>query len=799
MSSFSDYAPGPTLYWPAGTSARWRLALRQCRTCPALDLTDAQEVEFIFKRTPTTPDASALFTKKLTTGGIVAADLALGLVDVIIDDSDTSPADGYSDWIWLTRVTLEDGTKLQPFGVSGAARLDALAPAVEGILAADSTTGTIAPVALTPAPLPAYATVAYVDAGLAGKQPLDADLTAYANAADSAARRALINAPAKPIYVDANVTALFGETYEVFASATFTDPASPQPGGYEVRVRNGTATIGGTAYTEGTWWRVWHSGSWSTRRTGFTADTPAAARDAIELDAVQINGLHGLYDKLEKVATNDPANTLLTTISFGDSLRDRVAGHLHRVLIDQYSYGNNGHTLGVVANPEQGSGAIIGNNPTFSGGAAYVGMGTNYALWPTGDYILAPSGSTAQLGNTADDIFSWHWAYLVEPGAGTFELETSTNGTDWTSRGSYDAAGTLAGAVATYDASVTRLSRVRVTAGTVKFLGQGFRRSSARGTVNGSLGVGGLSIANAALTSPAVIVPILTFLSPDVVTVHMDDDATLMATHLPTVIGWFRAANPRCSVVLIGNGPKSGLDAEMFAQNAYMRALALANPGYAFVDGMQLLKSYAWMTTVGWQGDGTHLADQAYFYMARQLIDLATANEIYGRVTRPFVRHGAENSVNTRQIALSRFDRSTPAATIQTDGSFGFDAQIRMGRSFDFTSSNGATLVARLTSNELVHPNQIPPRVYMPNMSGSLGSQYTGPATGGVLYITGNEIKWRNAATGIVYDMVLTGSGSPEGVVTAVVGKLYTRTDGGAGTTLYVKESGTGNTGWVAK
>lgn len=45
----------------------------------------------------------------------------------------------------------------------------------------------------------------------------------------------------------------------------------------------------------------------------------------------------------------------------------------------------------------------------------------------------------------------------------------------------------------------------------------------------------------------------------------------------------------------------------------------------------------------------------------------------------------------------------------------------------------------------------------------------------------------------------LTGSGSPETVVTAPVGSLYTRTDGGASTTLYIKESGTGNTGWVAK
>lgn len=43
------------------------------------------------------------------------------------------------------------------------------------------------------------------------------------------------------------------------------------------------------------------------------------------------------------------------------------------------------------------------------------------------------------------------------------------------------------------------------------------------------------------------------------------------------------------------------------------------------------------------------------------------------------------------------------------------------------------------------------------------------------------------------------GSGSPQGVVTAAPGSLYTNTAGGAGVTLYVKESGTGNTGWVAK
>ena len=47
--------------------------------------------------------------------------------------------------------------------------------------------------------------------------------------------------------------------------------------------------------------------------------------------------------------------------------------------------------------------------------------------------------------------------------------------------------------------------------------------------------------------------------------------------------------------------------------------------------------------------------------------------------------------------------------------------------------------------------------------------------------------------------LVLRGTGTPESAVTAPVGSLFTRRDGGAGTTLYVKESGSSSTGWVAK
>lgn len=48
-------------------------------------------------------------------------------------------------------------------------------------------------------------------------------------------------------------------------------------------------------------------------------------------------------------------------------------------------------------------------------------------------------------------------------------------------------------------------------------------------------------------------------------------------------------------------------------------------------------------------------------------------------------------------------------------------------------------------------------------------------------------------------NLSFVGLGTPEGQITAGVGSIYHRLDGGANTSFYVKESGTGNTGWVGK
>lgn len=63
----------------------------------------------------------------------------------------------------------------------------------------------------------------------------------------------------------------------------------------------------------------------------------------------------------------------------------------------------------------------------------------------------------------------------------------------------------------------------------------------------------------------------------------------------------------------------------------------------------------------------------------------------------------------------------------------------------------------------------------------------TGDTIAAVAFIGGSNVS------------IHSGVGSPEASITAVVGSMYLRSDGGAGTTLYVKESGTGNTGWIPK
>jgi hypothetical protein len=60
---------------------------------------------------------------------------------------------------------------------------------------------------------------------------------------------------------------------------------------------------------------------------------------------------------------------------------------------------------------------------------------------------------------------------------------------------------------------------------------------------------------------------------------------------------------------------------------------------------------------------------------------------------------------------------------------------------------------------------------------------------------------YQNSYTGLLSEngaKLLSGNGTPEGFVTAPRGSQFTRINGGANTTLYIKETASGNTGWRA-
>ena len=87
--------------------------------------------------------------------------------------------------------------------------------------------------------------------------------------------------------------------------------------------------------------------------------------------------------------------------------------------------------------------------------------------------------------------------------------------------------------------------------------------------------------------------------------------------------------------------------------------------------------------------------------------------------------------------------------------------------------------------------------------SSDLSAEVTADPLSGIYVAPTSDLTGASGAWGrqgyFLNSVMFNMTGTPESVVTAPVGKMFLRTDGSAGTTLYIKESGVGNTGWVAK
>jgi len=156
---------------------------------------------------------------------------------------------------------------------------------------------------------------------------------------------------------------------------------------------------------------------------------------------------------------------------------------------------------------------------------------------------------------------------------------------------------------------------------------------------------------------------------------------------------------------------------------------------------------------------------------------------------------------------------SRPLATVNNTIRFllGSTKTIGSGGIIDFLSDESGVLTRRIylsghnTGLTFYNPSDSP-IIHLDNSA----SKFVGIGNASPVYkLDSNTGDWRIINGGIRFGGtqgsadatcgIFSGTGSPEGSVTAGIGSVYLRRDGGTNTSHYLKESGSGNTGWVAK
>ncbi len=348
------------------------------------------------------------------------------------------------------------------------------------------------------------------------------------------------------------------------------------------------------------------------------------------------------WTKMYKLGTT--SNSQLNWVKFGDSVADKITGSL---LSDaQRAYGNAG-----------------------AGGMEVTPSLTGTAVAVTGDYIYYPTGSyekTVAVGDTitypanilvmADKVSI---PYVMEPGGGTFKVQTATASapaftfSPWAD----EVTGINASALAidlgfvtiTRSAPVALKVRVVSTSGGAnRILRPSFRVTTSNGFFLYGLNLGGIALVDMNTTNANIRTKLWADIAPDVITVEFRDNGTHFYDDLETL-----AANlgPTAPFVFLGVPPgmvsSSGsymLNANptvsTIVENAQLAAFA-HNHNYQFWDDATAFTATEGtvqdFVRLGWQGDGTHVDAMADTSSANRLAaDLHLFDNVYGVSPRDF-------------------------------------------------------------------------------------------------------------------------------------------------------------------
>jgi hypothetical protein len=424
-----------------------------------------------------------------------------------------------------------------------------------------------------------------------------------------------------------------------------------------------------------------------------------------------------------KAAALNAGVAALKVCTFGDSYAQKLYTGIYAMLSSTTGGGQTGAF-------QNGTSGGVTNN---ANGGAFTDNVSDYDAWPSGLTLTLGAGGFRTYGYDGGAVRSnvWKVYYVKEAGAGTFKIQI--DGVDATGAISANGAlGTLGIATVTPAIGAHTMTVVGV-AGTVRIIGPYYEDTTASGIITLNVSQGGIALSDAmgAATAKANFQAWLTDQSPDLLTFEMKEaliygDRSTYAARLAQLFGVTKAGAPNMDVVGFGSPPIAVNDADQVTCNAQLQA-ACDTAGYTYYDTYALFGSYANLTAMGWQGDGTHVDLRADGYRGIHFMLDTGMLTLFGR--RFPMDIGSFTAVvrNTLQIGKTE---SAPVVKIVADQGFDLDATVTLKRNIDFVRADDGTRQMRLVGSSGALPEL--PRVI------SLGDAATstllrGGTTGGML------------------------------------------------------------------
>ena len=440
----------------------------------------------------------------------------------------------------------------------------------------------------------------------------------------------------EPQVKSSSFTASNGETYHVVASATVTDPSPVEGKGFTVFVRNGTATIGDTAYgTAGTVIiRTFHSGSWASKVYQDKATTDAAyataAQGTLADGAAKQSGKPSRLYKTQKDFSNNRLSTkpvILSTLIVGDSWA---------LGVDDYIKGQIGQA-GYITGP---IGAALTNATLTTGKSEYAKTpwGQSVVIDASGEFSIwgVSSGGIASAGRfQASRYLTVH--YEAVSGGGTVQLQYEDRTGAWQTVGNIDTNNSGASTYTVYESSAlagVESPRVRLNwiSGSSKIYAAGAVANPANVAASGTnraggvfcdVSYGGSTAEEWDATPQAAWTALLGYLKTNIVFVRESREISLATweTKINSLVSKLRTARSTIDIVFIGSHPiGSGFGTTADDTDAFLRTYCATND-HLFVD-MRSFFPATWAASfaIGLQNaDEVHLTNDGNTF-ARSII-----------------------------------------------------------------------------------------------------------------------------------------------------------------------------------